>query len=213
MGEFKVNDGQMFVFTGDSITDCGCQGDFQPYGQGYARLAIDLITARYPDRRIRYVNAGVGGNTVADLDGRWEDDVLSPRPDWLSVMIGINDCHLRMGGRAELAPPQFEATYRRLLQRAKDQCNPNLVLLDPFYICLSPEAGSWEARMLHELPGYLAAVEKLADEFDALHVRTQDLFLEQLARIPADWFAPEPVHPYLSGHVLIAHGLLRALDW
>lgn len=37
--------------------------------------------------------------------------------------------------------------------------------------------------------------------------------MEQLKHRPADIFCPEPVHPYLSGHLVIALGLLEVLGW
>ena len=57
------------------------------------RLFTELATARFPERRVRYINKGIGGNRVTDLADRWQDDVLYHRPDRLSVKIGINDLH------------------------------------------------------------------------------------------------------------------------
>ncbi len=93
MSEFLFQHGQKVLFIGDSITDCGRRAEHAPFGAGYVKLAIDLITARYPDRHITYLNEGIGGNTVEDLHARWHDDVLVHQPHWLSVKIGINDLH------------------------------------------------------------------------------------------------------------------------
>jgi len=98
MGDFLFKDGQTVVFIGDSITDCGRRGPDAPYGNGYVKLAVDLITAKYPERRITFLNEGIGGNTVEDLRNRWHDDVLRHRPDWVSVMVGINDLHRVLRG-------------------------------------------------------------------------------------------------------------------
>ena len=37
------------------------------------------------------MNTGVSGNRVTDLEARWQADVLRLRPDYLSILIGIND--------------------------------------------------------------------------------------------------------------------------
>jgi hypothetical protein len=63
------------------------------------------------------------------------------------------------------------------------------------------------------LNGYLEVVEKLAKEFDALHVYTHEKFQQQLCHRPASHFCPEPVHPYPSGHMIIALSLLEVLGW
>lgn len=213
MSNFVWQDGQTIVFAGDSITDCGRRGDNAPLGNGYARLTTELITARYPARKINYFNAGISGNTVQNLRDRWQDDVLVHKPDWVSVKIGINDLHRTLGEMAESTPPNvYETAYRGILERTKST-GAKIVLIDPFFISLETDSTSFRKQVLDFLPEYLNIVEKLAREFDALHVRTHELFIEQLKYRPADYFCPEPVHPYTSGHLVIAHGLLNALGW
>jgi hypothetical protein len=66
--------------------------------------------------------------------------------------------------------------------------------------------------VLSQLPAYLEAVHRLAAEFGAFTVRTHDAFQQQLQHRPASVFCPEPVHPFLGGHMVIAHELLNSLD-
>jgi lysophospholipase L1-like esterase len=212
MSQFVFQDGQTVLFIGDSITDCGRRGEAAPFGNGYVQSAIDLITARYPERRIRFTNHGIGGNTVADLHARWQEDVIGQRPDWLSVKIGINDLHRTLDQTPAAVPPdRFEALYREILQRARDETQARLVLIDPFYISVATDGR--EAEVLRRLQNYLDVVHRMAEEFDAISVRTHDVFQEQLRYRPASAFCPEPVHPYLTGHVVIAHALLQQLGW
>jgi lysophospholipase L1-like esterase len=212
MSQFLFQDGQTVLFVGDSITDCGRRGDAAPYGSGYVKAAIDLITARYSERQIRYLNTGISGNTVADLHARWQEDVIAHRPDWLSVKIGINDLHRTLNQTPQAVPPeQFEPLYREILQLAREKTSARMILIDPFYI--SKATGGQEAEVLRRLPAYLEIVHGLAEEFGAISVRTHDAFQEQLRYRPAAHFCPEPVHPNLSGHAVIAHALLRQIGW
>lgn len=214
MPGFAIQDGQKVLFIGDSITDCGRMGDQAPYGSGYVRQAIELITARYPERRIEYLNRGISGNTVQDLRGRWQQDVIAHQPDWLCVKIGINDLHRTLDRTPQSVPPdQFERLYRECLEGARRESGAQLVLIDPFYISRETDPSSREGQVLSLLPDYLEPVHRLATEFGALNVRTHDAFQRQLQRRPAGEFCPEPVHPYSSGHMVIAHELLKALDW
>lgn len=89
------NDLDRIVFAGDSVTD---MGSAQPVGeindglgQGYVRVIDNLLSACYPDIRVRITNSGMGGNTSRDLLERFERDVVSLGPDWVSICIGIND--------------------------------------------------------------------------------------------------------------------------
>ena len=60
MGDFLLQDGQTFLFQGDSITDCGRRADHAPYGIGYASLVREMVTAQHPERQINFVNKGIG---------------------------------------------------------------------------------------------------------------------------------------------------------
>ena len=88
-----------------------------------------------------------------------------------------------------------------------------IVLIDPFYISTDTDSGGGRAQVLEVLPGYLDAVNRLAGEYSARHVLTHAAFQRQLKYRPADAFCPEPVHPNTAGHLVIAHELLKALDW
>ena len=41
---------------------------------------------------------GVSGNTVRILAARWDTDVVALEPEWLAVMIGINDVWRQFDG-------------------------------------------------------------------------------------------------------------------
>ncbi|HEU5316981.1 MAG TPA: NUDIX domain-containing protein, partial [Chloroflexota bacterium] len=114
---------QKILFIGDSITDCGRRGGADstgphvPYGNGYVHLARAFLLARHGEQGLEIVNRGISGNTVRDLDRRWEQDVIAEQPDWLSVKIGINDVwRLIANRRADHVPlDEYEATLRKLL--------------------------------------------------------------------------------------------------
>ncbi|HRT97109.1 MAG TPA: GDSL-type esterase/lipase family protein, partial [Planctomycetota bacterium] len=119
MSGFSVQSGETFVLIGDSITDCGRRDPaVGPLGNGYVAYFTDLVTARHPERRIRFVNRGISGDTVLDLEARWEADVLAERPDWLSVMIGINDLHRTLDG-VRYVPPEVYREYLEAGLRAR----------------------------------------------------------------------------------------------
>ena len=88
--ELKHND--TIVFIGDSITDAGRrEAAYRPLGYGYVHFAANYLQAKYPEYNLISINTGISGNTIRDLNIRWERDCMAYKPNILSVLIGIND--------------------------------------------------------------------------------------------------------------------------
>ncbi|MEU8298557.1 SGNH/GDSL hydrolase family protein [Micromonospora sp. NPDC048909] len=200
--------GQRIVFIGDSITDCGRRVAATPYGDGYMSLVRAFVSARHPELDLHWVNRGVSGDTVRDLADRWERDAVGERPDWLSVMIGINDIWRRYRGRAADAVPidEYERTLRALLGRAVEATGCRLVLADPYLI--EPDRADPQRA---DTDRYAAVVAALAAEFGAVHVPTQAAFDGALAVSRPERWADDRVHPNQPGHALLADVFLAAL--
>ncbi len=210
MSGFKVANGEKVLFTGDSITAAGRQGEFAPYGRGYASKVIELVTARYPDRRIAWVNTGIGGHAVRQLWPRWEADAVAHQPDWLSVMVGINDVHrfLNSEPQNKIDVAEYEDTYRKTLTAAHEKTSARLVLMESFYLSTDPQHIS-----MRTLAQYLDVVHRLAEEFDALLVPVHQDFQKALAVRPPEAWSEDNVHPFPVGHALIALSWLRVMGW
>ncbi len=212
----RIEPGSKLVMIGDSITDCGRaqpvgEGLFEALGKGYVAQVDALLTAVYPDYKIRVINMGTSGHTVRDLENRWQRDVLEMRPDWLSVMIGINDVWRQFDSplRPEIAvaPDEYEPTLRRILAAARPSLK-GLILLTPFYIEPNP-ADAMRARM----DEYGAIVEKLAGEFDATFVNTQEAYNTVLKHLYPATLAWDRVHPGAGGHMVLARAFLNAVGF
>lgn len=201
---------QKILFIGDSITDCGRRGEYAPYGNGYVSLVRALLLARYPALELSFENRGIGGNTVRDLAERWERDVLRENPDWLSVMIGINDVWRFFGGNPHEGVPltQYAATLRQLLDQTQAHTDARLILMEPYMIEPDPAH-----PMRSQMDLYGVVVRSLAEERGAVLVRTQSAFDEALRQTsPQDW-ADDQIHPDLPGHTVIALAFLRAVGF
>jgi lysophospholipase L1-like esterase len=209
---FAVAPGSKIVFTGDSITDCGRRSPAPPLGSGYVQMAADLMRAAWPGHDLTILNTGIGGNTIHDLYDRWTDDVIRHKPDWISILIGINDISLWLSNQDRgVSPELFEQRYDYILSRVKKEISAKLVLADPFYISRDDSGPTWRSRVLADLPKYHAVVEKMVARYQARHVRYHQMFQRQIERTPPEYFCPEPVHPNASGHLVMAHEWLKTM--
>jgi lysophospholipase L1-like esterase len=193
--------GQRVLFIGDSITDCGRTGPLAPYGDGYFNLLRAQLTARHPETDLTWLNRGISGNTVRDLRARWDRDVLAERPDWLSVMIGINDVWRAFGDRPDEAVPldEYEETLRALLTEAVETTGCRLIVATPYFI--EPSRTDPQRAKSDE---YAATARRIAADHGALLVDTQATFDRLLTHRGPEAWAPDRVHPGLEGHTALA---------
>jgi len=211
-GDLALRDGQTVVFIGDSITDCGRRAANAPLGDGYVSMVVALVTGACPDRRIRFINEGIGGDVSTGLRDRWTDDVLIHQPDWVSVLIGINDLHRTLRASPEaVGPDAYRAACENCLRRTTENTSAKIILMEPFYMTRETDPASWRGQVLAALEVYRAAVADLAEKFGAIHVRLHEMFQEVLRHHPADVVCPEPVHPNHAGHLMIARAWLQAV--
>lgn len=211
MSNLLFQSGEKVLFIGDSITDCGRRNENTPLGQGYVLKITELITAKYPERQIDYVNMGIGGDIVEGLENLWDTDVIAEKPDWVSVKIGINNASRQLNQEVsnEDYLPEWEACYRRILTRVTTELNVPLFLFEIFYI----EEDVENPRPL-AVDAYNACIHKLVDEFDARLIPTNAAFDKAVASRPgALWTTRDGVHPNAEGHTLMALEFLKQAGW
>ena len=80
----------VLVLQGDSITDAGRFGEPENLGSGYARMVAKYIENFYPDLEMKVYNRGISGNRIVDLYARIKKDAINLKPDYMSILIGIN---------------------------------------------------------------------------------------------------------------------------
>jgi lysophospholipase L1-like esterase len=180
-------------------------------GSGYVAYTQALFEAFHPTVRVRVINRGISGNTVRDLAARWQTDVLDLNPDWLSVMIGINDvwrqfdCSMATDRHVLLS--EFKTVYSGLLEITRPHLK-GLVLMTPFVI-----DAHRKDPMRRQMDAYGKAVRKLAEEFDAVFVDTQAVFDDLMQSIPPTELAWDRIHPGPTGHMALARALLNGLEF
>ncbi len=197
------------LFTGDSITDCGrdrATGGLD-LGGGYAAWTAALLQARYPSHGYHFLNTGIGGNRVTDLEARWNEDVVKHHPDYVSVMIGINDVWRQFDRpwMEQVDPRQFAEKLEGLVQRTLPEAK-GMILMTPFFI--EPNREDPMRRMMDE---YGSIVEKIARSHGTLFVDTQGAFDSWLKHNPSQRLCADRVHPNLTGHAILSQTLLQAL--
>ena len=210
----KIAANSKLVFIGDSITDCERtrpvgEGLFGAIGKGYVALVDATLGAACPEKNIRVVNMGCSGNTVRDLKNRWSTDVIALKPDWLAVMIGINDVwrqfDLPKMTEIHVGPEEYAATLDELVAKTRPLVK-GLVLLTPYY--MEPNR---QDKMRARMDEYGRIVKKIASRHGAVFVDTQAAFDKVLKYIYPATLGWDRVHPTAVGHMVLARAFLAGI--
>lgn len=211
-----INPDSKLLFIGDSITDCDrerpvAEANGTALGTGYVNLVNAFLGASFPEYRIRVVNVGSSGNTVRELDGRWQTDVIDLKPDWLSIMIGINDVWRQFDTPLQVEEHvgirEYEDTLERLIVKTKPILK-GLILMSPFFI--EPSTADPMRAMMDQ---YGQVVKTLAQKHRAIFVDTQEAFNKLLLTTHPMSLAWDRVHPGLPGHMVLAKAFLNAIEY
>jgi lysophospholipase L1-like esterase len=211
----KIAKNSKLVMIGDSITDCGrvrpVAESTTGLGAGYVSQVSALLGAVYPALAIRVVNMGISGNTVRDLKARWSTDVLDLQPDWLSIMIGINDVWRQFDSprikECHVLIDEYEQTLDELVAQTRPSLK-GLVLMTPYFI--EPNR---KDPMRVQMDRYSRVVKKLAARHRTIFVDTQKVFDQVLSTGHPMELAWDRVHPNPIGHMVIARAFLDAVGF
>jgi len=195
----KREDPVKWLFTGDSIT----HGAKHTIGwRDYTELFCERIRWELGRARDVVIKTGISGWTIRRIAEDLEWNVLQFAPDFVSIMVGLNDC-----GQGTRGLEGFRETYLKTIDRIRTKIGAAILLHTPNGSL--PTGG--EPRMLH-LPAYVDVIREVAAEAEAPLV---DHFAEWQEADPTGamhhWIG-HGCHPNEYGHRAMAHAIFRAMD-
>lgn len=203
--------GQVVLFQGDSITDCGRdREDITSLSEGYPGIVAKMYNLLFPDNEVTFINKGISGNRVIDLLDRYDTDFKAIKPDFISILIGINDTWRRYDSNEPTSTEQFEANYRKLLEKIKlDMPNCKIMMIEPYVLNSLTDRAAWR----EDLDPKIQVARKLAKEYANYYLPLDGIFAKaEATRYNCKQLAEDGVHPNPLGHGIIAEEYLKALD-
>lgn len=211
MKDFMLQNGEKIVFMGDSVTDAGRkrplgEGLWDGAGNGFVRQIDNFINVFYPDRVVSVINMGTSGNTSRDLLGRFDNDAIALKPDYIVICIGFNDVwrffdEPAVGSGVSL--DEYVANLGAMLDKC-EAAGVRTILMTPYYMEINKAD-----RMRATMDEYGAAMKKIAAERGLPCLDLQAAFDKLLAyKYPAQ-ISWDRVHPNHIGSLLIADEFLK----
>lgn len=194
--------GDIIVGLGDSITD-----DYQ----SWLEILRHLLALRRPQDNLTVINAGISGDTTANLISRFLD-VVNAKPDWIFCFVGTNDARLHGESPTKtlLSLSETAANLHMLRHYAAKQTQAEWVWLTPATVLEDWISVDWflGPLQLGWRNGDLAAVAELMHTLPDPVVDLQAVF-----GTPAnpDYLLPDGLHPSLAGQKAIVTALIERL--
>jgi lysophospholipase L1-like esterase len=207
-----INNNDILLFQGDSITDCGRNkeiaepNNYDALGNGYAKnISYDVLT-RYAGLKIKCYNRGISGNKITDLTARWNRDAINLKPDIISILIGVNDTWHGKNHNDGVSVERYAQYYKMLLDFTMQELpDVKLVLCEPFVLLSNLKNWAVSEDWLPEIEARSRIVQQLAKDFDATFVPFRKELDEALKKAPPEYWLGDGVHPTHTGHKLMAN--------
>jgi lysophospholipase L1-like esterase len=197
-GEIAVKDGQKIAFMGDSITQQGAKGP-----NGYVNLVISGLQANGINATA--VPAGISGHKSHQMLERLEKDVLSKKPDWMTLSCGVNDVW-----HGEKGVPLDK--YKENITKIIDQCQAAGIKVMILTATMIKED---QANALNQkLEGYNEFLRTLAREKKCLladlNADMQAVIAQADKTQKGNILTRDGVHMNPAGNKMMAAGVLKA---
>ncbi len=200
------------LFQGDSITDAGRIRDNEiDLGRGYPKLAAAQLGYDNPDT-YTFFNRGISGNRIVDLYARMKKDILNLKPDYMSILIGVNDFWHELGDNNGVATDKFEKIYTMLLEEILAEQPGMKIFIMGAYVLPGLSTDEHYDRFRPEVEARAAAAKRVAEKFGLPFVDLQARFDTAYKIAEKGYWTKDGVHPTTFGHELIARAWIEAFE-
>ncbi len=206
------------LFQGDSITDCGRnRNDFYGMGGGYANLVKASLGYDFPNE-YEFINRGVSGDRIVDLYARIKKDFINLKPDYASILIGVNDTWHEVNVQNGVDTEKFEKIYTMLMDEIIAACpDTKIMIMAPYVIegegtCSTEEKpNKWEFFKA-DVCEKAEVAKRIAKKYNLPLIELQPELDRACQKAPNEYWAYDGVHPTANGHELIKRLWLEKFD-
>ena len=201
---------KLILFQGDSITDCGRNyEDTTSTGVGYVHMVKGQLGCEHPGE-YEFINRGISGNRIIDVYARIKKDIINLKPDYMSMLIGVNDVWHEVSRENGVRTDLYESMYHLLIAELKTALpNLRIMIMEPFVLKGPATEDAWDVFRA-EVTAHAAAAKRVAEKNGLEFIPLQEKFDEACKLAPVTYWLYDGVHPTSAGHELIAREWIKA---
>ena len=201
-----------FLFQGDSITDADRRRDNDDnYGYGYPNLFAAEVLKNRP-YEFEFINCGISGDKIVDVYARIKMDIINLKPDYMSMLIGVNDVWHELNEENGVEAKKFEKVYDMLISEVIEALpDIKIILLEPFVLKGCGTERYYDV-FREEVKKRSDAVKRIAEKYNLKFVPLQAKFDEAAQAGKDTYWLADGVHPTAAGHCLIKDELMKVFN-
>ena len=192
------------LFQGDSITDAGRSRDNDGFlGCGYPVYVASRLGLDNPGE-YKFYNRGISGNRIVDVYARIKADIINLKPDYMSIMIGVNDVWHEFSCQNGVDVEKFEKIYSMLIEEIKEALpGIEIMLIEPFALNGKGTEEYYE-EFRAEVEKRAEVAKRLAEKYSLAFMPLQEDLDKLTEKAPNDYWLADGVHPNNTFHQYIA---------
>ena len=206
---------EKIVFIGDSVTDAGSVNPVgegsNNLGTGYVRIIDNMISAVYPEINLKIYNSGINGHTSRSLKNRFDNDVLSFKPDYISICVGINDAWQHFDSRflpdKVVTLAEYESNLTEMIEKSVKSAK-KVFIMSPYYM----EAFK-DDQIRSLMDKYTDVCKRLSEKYSCYFIDLQAMFDNYFKFKHPTFLSSDRVHPNQIGATLIAREFLKHCEF
>ena len=203
-----------FLFQGDSITDAGRDDEKQGLaglGCGYAFLLASDIEKNCMDE-VNFINRGKSGDRITDVYARIKEDIINLKPDYMSILIGVNDVSHELTMNCGVSSKKFRMIYGMLIDEIREALpGIKIIIMEPFVLKGVCTEKLWDEFSTEV--GKLAEISRqIAEKYEFDFIPFQQKFNELSADGNTGYWSADGIHPTLAGHEVIKKELQKVVE-
>lgn len=208
---------KLVLFQGDSITDAWRSREYPTeLGIGYSQMAASEVMFDHPGE-YTFLNRGVSGNRIVDLYARMKADIINLKPDYMSILIGVNDVWHELNFQDGVSAEKYERIYNDLITEVKEALpNIKIMIMEPFVLpgggtrSTEEKPDKWDI-FYREVRKRAECARRVAEKHNLLFVPLQEKYEALNKKCAGNWLT-DGVHPSCAGYQLLKREWLKAFE-
>ena len=161
---------------------------------------------------IKFINRGNSGDRITDVYARIKEDIINLNPDFMSILIGVNDVSHELTMNCGVSPKKFRMIYELLIEEIVEALPEiKIFILEPFILKGTATEKLWsdfnsEVRKMAEVS------RQVAEKYNFDFVPLQQKFDELSSDGDTGYWSVDGGHPTSAGHQVIKEELQKVVE-